>query len=87
MARKSNTHKTDLTLDLEELDIHYEHYPALAGRQDAPGVLIDSDLPEQVEILHAYAKTPGGGKLDILKLLSESEIISIEDEILESMRG
>jgi hypothetical protein len=87
MAHKLSTHKTDLTLDLEQLEAEYEYYPALAGKRETPGVLLDPDLPEQVEILHLYAKTSSGGRVDILELLSESEIISIEDEILESMRG
>lgn len=87
MGRKLSTREIDLTLDLERLEVKYEYYPALAGKREAPGVLMDPDLPEQVEILHVYAKTPSGKRLDLLELLSESEIISIEDEILESMRG
>ena len=88
MARRLSTHNVDLSLDLEDAEVHYEHYPASYGRREANsgGLQLEPDFPEQVEIFHIYAKTPGGKKLDILELLSESEIISIEDEILDSMR-
>ena len=86
MARKLSTHSTELELSLSDVEVHYEHYPASFGRREANsgGLQLEPDFPEQIEIFHVYAKTPGGGKLDILKLLSESEVISIEDEILEA---
>jgi hypothetical protein len=87
MARNTNTRETQLELSLE-VDVHYEHYPATYGRREASsGVPLEPDFPEQVEITHVYAKKEGGKPVDILELLTESEVISLEDEILESMRG
>jgi hypothetical protein len=87
MAPSTNTRKTELELSLE-VNVHYEHYPATHGRREAgSGVPLEPDFPEQVEITHVYASQKGGKPVDILDLLSESEVISLEDEILESMRG
>ena len=57
--------------DVEAL---YEVYPPEFG------------APEQVEIISVHATGPTGQKVNILPLLSESEIIEMEDLILANRK-
>ena len=87
MARNTKTFETQIELMFDRIDVHYEHYPATYGRRErnSGGLPLEPDFPEQIEITHVYA-TRGETTLDILGLLTESDVISLEDEILESMR-
>jgi len=57
-----------------DVDVLYEVYPPELG------------APEQVEIISVHATGPTGQKVFLLPLLSESEIIEMEDLILANRK-
>jgi len=70
-----HVHKTNITLDV---DVEYRILPP------------EGDLPQQIDITAVFAPLSDGSvgsrRPNILHSLTESDIINLEDEILEEMQ-
>ena len=86
MGRRSAKHETDVYLEFSEAEVDYEVYPPVYGKEDGnPYSQRVATLPEQVDIKAIWVKN-GNRRTNILGLLSEGQVIDIEDEIIESRR-
>jgi hypothetical protein len=71
-------------LDIE-VDIDFEIYPAVYGRREN-GVQIEPDLPRQVEITSVVPRGSARGKPpNLLRYLNESQILYLEDQVMEGL--
>lgn len=86
MGRRSETHETDIYVEFDKVEVDYDVYPPVYGKEDGnPYSHKVATLPEQIDIKAIWVKN-GSRRTNILGLLSEGQIIDIEDEIIESRR-
>lgn len=86
MGRRLAKHETDVYLEFSEVEVDYEVYPPVYGKEDGnPYSHRVATLPEQVDIKAVWVKN-GNRRTNVLGLLSEGQVIDIEDEIIESRR-
>lgn len=71
-------------LDIE-VDIDFEVYPASNGKRDPGGMLLEPNLPSQVEILGVYLVDDFHQENNLLGSLPEATVIDLEDEIFEAL--
>jgi hypothetical protein len=87
MGRNTNTHEiSDFYMEFD-LEVEYEVYPPVYGSPEpgSGGLYLGGpiNLPEQIDIIRVLARVDETS-VDITPLLSESDLISLEDEIIES---
>lgn len=90
MARSINTHEvSDFYLEFSKVEVEYEIFPAVYGRPEpnSGGLYLGGppNLPEQIEIRAVYVPLTKGKKINILDLLSEGDIINLEDDIQSTL--
>lgn len=90
MARSTSTHEvSDFYLEFPKVEIEYEIFPAVYGRPelDSGGLYLGGppNLPEQIEIRAVYVPLAKDKKINILDLLSEGDIINLEDDIQSTL--
>jgi len=89
MDRNTNTAEiSDFYLELD-VTVEYKVYPPVYGSPEpnSGGLYLGGpiNLPEQIDITKVIARV-GDSSLDILPLITESDIINLEDEIVESRK-
>ena len=90
MARSTSTHEvSDFYFEFPKVEIEYEIFPAVYGRPepDSGGLYLGGppNLPEQIEIRAVYVPLAKDKKINILDLLSEGDIINLEDDIQSTL--
>lgn len=80
---KNTQYRTRLDI---EVDIEFEVYPATAGKRDPGGMMIEPDLPAQIEITAVYVSADIDQQINILGSLPEATVIDLEDEIFEALQ-
>lgn len=91
MAQSTKTHEVhDFYLEFPTVEVEYEVYPAVYGRSEpnSGGLYLGGPphLPEQVDVKAIYVPLTKDRRINILELLSEGDIINLEDEIQSSLR-
>lgn len=90
MGRSTKTHEiNDFYLEFPRVEVEYEVFPAVYGRPepDSGGLYLGGppSLPEQIEIRAVHVPLTKDKKINILNLLSEGDIINLEDDIQSTL--
>lgn len=73
-------HVKDFYLEMD-LEVVFDILDPIYGKQEH-GVPLEPNIPKQVDIKAVYATGTKGRRVNIIDLLSDGDIINLEDELL-----